>query len=113
MTARDALGVVVGAIVGATARWTLAEAVDADAALLLVNIVGCLVIGWALATHRGAWLTAGLCGALTSFSALALQVAVLLDQSSYGSAGAWLLATIVGCGLAFLLGRRVAAGHAS
>lgn len=113
MTARDALGVVVGAIGGATLRWSLATAIEASAALLVVNVVGCLVIGWALATRRGAWLTAGLCGALTSFSALALQLAVLLDESSYGCAVAWLAATVVGCGLAFAVGRRVAAGMAS
>ncbi len=108
MTAREPVGVVVGAIVGAGARWALGEVIDPDAALLVVNVVGCLVIGWALGAGHGAWLTAGLCGSLTSFSALALQIAVLLDGSSYGAAVGWLGATVMGCGFAFAGGTHAA-----
>lgn len=106
MTARDLLGVVLGAMIGAASRWVLGDLVGTRAGLLVANVLGCLVIG--VATTRrdpSPWLTAGWCGALTSFSALALQLASDLDSSRGGSAVGLLAGTISGCAVAFLLGR--------
>jgi fluoride ion exporter CrcB/FEX len=106
MTARDLTGVVVGAVVGATMRWLLGELLGGDGGLLVANIVGCAVIGWATTrSNPGPWLTAGWCGALTSFSALSLQLASQLDGGDPGRATLWLAVTLVGCAAGFSTGR--------
>ncbi|MDG2114944.1 MAG: CrcB family protein [Actinomycetota bacterium] len=111
MTARDVSGVVLGAGLGALGRWGLGEIAGDRAGLLLANIIGCLIIS--VATTRPdprPWITAGWCGALTSFSGLALQVAAELDATNVGAA-AWLLAgTAACCAGAFWVGRRLI-GH--
>lgn len=107
MTARHGVGVVIGALGGAAARWGSAEVVGPRPGLLLVNIVGCAVMGWALGHGVGAWLTAGTCGALTSFSALALQLAQDLDAGDVGPLVLWLVLTVVGCWVGFTVGRHL------
>ena len=47
----------------------------------------------------------GFCGALTSMSALALQLAQRLNTGEVGAAGAWLGLTIAACTAAFIGGR--------
>ncbi|WP_420625340.1 fluoride efflux transporter FluC [Candidatus Poriferisodalis sp.] len=129
MGRRIALTVAVAGIVGAAGRWAVATQIHDDWALLVVNVVGCGLIGWAVArAERGyaqgrprpgshgtpgspavpsPWLAAGFCGALTSMSALALQLARLLDEGRVGSAGAWLGLTVAACTGAFITGRAV------
>ncbi|WP_419551279.1 fluoride efflux transporter FluC [Candidatus Poriferisodalis sp.] len=129
MRRRIAWTVAVAGIVGAAGRWAVATQIHDDWALLVVNVVGCGLIGWAVAragrshaqghprlgsrsTPRSPaapspWLTAGFCGALTSMSALALQLARLLDDGRVGSAGAWLGLTVAACTGAFITGRAV------
>ncbi|WP_419921502.1 fluoride efflux transporter FluC [Candidatus Poriferisodalis sp.] len=127
MRRRIAWTVAVAGIVGAAGRWAVATRINDDWALLVVNVVGCGLIGWALA-HAGRsqaqghprpgsrgtpgspaapspWLAAGFCGALTSMSTLALQLARLLDDGRVGSAGAWLGLTVAACTAAFIAGR--------
>ena len=106
MTPRHALGVVIGGVIGAVGRWGFGELMGANPGLLVANALGCLVLGWAVAAGQGPWLTAGACGALTSFSALALQLAVDLDQTRYVAATSWLVVTVVLCTGAFRLGRQ-------
>ena len=114
MTSRDLVGVVVGATAGASGRWALGEIVGVRPGLLLANVVGCLVIGWAARRGTGPWLTAGWCGALTSFSALSVQLARDLDNGSIVRLTVWLAVTTAGCALAFGVGTRSAAiGRAS
>ena len=119
---RIVAAVVAAGVVGAAARWALATGLDDDWALLIANVIGCGIVGWVsarderarIAQHRTAtraqptpspWLAAGFCGALTSMSALALQLAAYLDDGRLGTACAWLGLTIVTCTAAFVSGR--------
>ena len=125
MTLRTAGAVAIAGVIGAAARWASTARLDGAWALLAANAVGCALIGWAAAHHermrhlsqRGGtsgghapspWLAAGFCGALTSMSALALQLASYLDDGRVGTAFAWLGLTIAACTLAFVAGRIVA-----
>jgi fluoride exporter len=78
-----ALLVVLGAAVGAPARFHLATRLDGrfPAGTLAVNVVGSLLLGWfsarGLDEHAWALLGVGFCGALTTYSAFAVQVAHL------------------------------------
>ena len=124
MVRRVAATVAAAGIVGAGIRWGVATQVNENWALFIVNVIGCGVVGWATARHEGIrlhrharygpspaggreagpspWLTAGFCGALTSMSALALQLAQHLDDGRIGTAGAWLGLTIAACTAAFV-----------
>ncbi len=108
-------------------RWGIAARLDDNWALLIVNVIGCGVVGWATARHeqtrhrglvqpgmgsrsRGIagpspGLTVGFCGALTSMSALALQLARHLDDGRVATAGAWLGLTAAACTAAFVMSR--------
>ncbi len=125
MTLRTTAAVAVAGGAGAAARWALTTPLDEAWALLAANVVGCALVGWATARdervrhllHRpraglgpapSPWLAAGFCGALTSMSALALQLATYLDNGRVGTAFAWLGLTITACTLAFVAGRMVA-----
>ena len=130
MRRRIAVTVAMAGIVGTAGRWVVATRINDDWALLVVNVVGCGLIGWAVARagrlhaqrhprpgSHGApgspavpspWLTAGFCGALTSMSALALQLARLLDDGRVGTAGAWLGLTVAACTAAYVAGRAAA-----
>ena len=124
MRGRVAVAVAAAGIVGAAVRWSAAAQIDDGWALLVVNVIGCGVIGWATARHErprhrrpaparigstsptdagpSPALTAGFCGALTSMSALALQLARHLDEGRIATAGAWLALTLAACTAAFV-----------
>ena len=77
--------------------------------LLVVNVIGCAVMGWAITCAAARpWLTAGWCGALTSYSALAVDTARTLDAGEWVTAVGWLLATTGLAALAFGVGRQMA-----
>ena len=126
MQLRVVAAVAAAGVIGAAGRWALTTGLDSDWALLIANIVGCGVVGWVTARHErtrrsqrraaagtvpapSPWLAAGFCGALTSMSALALQLAAYLDDGRVGTAFAWLGLTIVACTAAFVSGRSVVA----
>lgn len=133
MQRRIVVAVAAAGACGAALRWGIATQLDGDWALLVANIVGCGVIGWATArqhaNHRrvgprqfstrsprqadvgSPWLTAGFCGALTSMSALALQLATHLNDGRVGNAAAWLGLTIAACTSAFVAGRAAVLIH--
>ena len=130
MTLRAAGAVAIAGVIGAAVRWAASTQLDGAWALLTANVVGCAVVGWAAArhermrhlSHRGGtsgrhapspWLAAGFCGALTSMSALALQLASYLDDGRVGTAFAWLGLTIAACTLAFVAGRTVVIARAA
>lgn len=130
MSLRVAATVAAAGIVGAAARWSIAARLDDNWALLIVNVGGCGIVGWASARHerhrqrrpvrRGIdsayrrvvgpspGLTVGFCGALTSMSALALQLARHLDDGRIATAGAWLGLTAAACTAAFVMSRLAA-----
>ena len=127
MSSKALAAVALAGIVGAGARWGAATQIGEDWALLIVNVAGCAIIGWATArrrriggprmgpavaarvSHGGLdstpWLTVGFCGALTSMSALALQLAQHLTDGRAGAAGAWLGLTVIACTTAFVMSR--------
>lgn len=125
MTRRTLAAVAIAGVIGAAVRWAASTQLDGAWALLAANVAGCAVVGWVTTRHermrrllrRGGtglgpapspWLAAGFCGALTSMSALALQLATYLDGGRVGTAFAWLGLTIAACTLAFVTGRTVA-----
>jgi CrcB protein len=71
---------------------------------LLVNILGCLVMGilielMALKLNVGnemrAFLTTGILGGFTTFSAFSLDFALLVERKSYGLAGAYAAGSVL------------------
>lgn len=127
MRLRIAATVAIAGVAGAAVRWALTTGLDSEWALFVANVVGCSVVGWATARHERALhsrpagtgigsvgrndagpsvgLTIGFCGALTSMSALALQLARHLDHGRFATAGAWLGLTIAACTAAFVASR--------
>jgi CrcB protein len=85
---RELAAVFAGGTAGALARAGVAEALPHDPghwpwATLLVNIAGAALLGLVLAGSDGGYrrplLGAGFCGALTTFSALQLELLEMLD----------------------------------
>lgn len=117
---RSSLAVAAGAVVGASLRWWIAELLATDGfpwATLLVNVVGCALIGWcAFALRRGtpAWyavVTGGL-GALTTMSAFAAETRALAADGRGAAAVLYVLVSTVG-GLTAASGARRRAERAS
>jgi len=116
---RSALLVAAGAAAGALARWQVAEWVGTDPGRLpwetvLVNLIGCLLIGLAAARLEPGsdrWLigVTGVLGGFTTFSAFANETRSLLDADRTGIALAYLAITLVGGLVAVAAGRRVRA----
>ena len=112
-----------GGCVGGYARYAVNLAWDAPrsgfpVATLAVNVVGALVLGLVVVVatdirpHRylRPLLGTGFCGALTTFAAVVVALAQLLDSGRYAVAIAYLGATVGSGLLAVVLGR--AAGRA-
>jgi len=105
---RELAAIFAGGFVGALARVALGEALPADPgawpwATFLVNVAGALMLGWVAAhvreRRRTALLGTGFCGALTTFSALQLELLLMLDGAHYALAAAYAL-TSVAAGIA-------------
>ena len=123
MRSDDLLGlaaVFAGGTVGTLARLGLLEAFPVSGrafpwATFVANVAGALVLGVVVSRGHGrhAFLGAGLCGALTTFSTFQLELLELLDGGSAGLAAGYATASLA-CGLAaaaagVALGRRVEA----
>jgi CrcB protein len=108
--------VAVGAAGGATMRWAVTEIVAHDVtSLLVVNTAGALLLGVLLArTGRGPGeatrllVGVGFCGALTTFSSLAVDLAARLDDGRPAGALAVLVASLVLGVAAVRVGARLA-----
>ncbi|MFV0316957.1 MAG: fluoride efflux transporter FluC [Microthrixaceae bacterium] len=130
MRRRTASAIVLGAIVGAALRWAVSRWAGPggiDPALLAVNTAGAALLGYvATATTVGprsgttrpwparveelpALLGAGLCGALTTWSSLALRTAEQFRAGPLLSPSLWLSSNVV-LGLAAAFGGRAVAG---
>ena len=103
-----------GGTLGALARVGLAEAAPHGAgewpwATFAVNMAGALLLGYFVARLRDhpedslthPFLTTGICGTLTTFSALQLELFELVDGGYLGLASAYVAATLV-VGYAFV-----------
>jgi len=91
-------------------RIGVAQALPASAgrwpwATLAVNIAGALMLGYfvtrlqerlPVSTLRRPLLGTGLCGALTTFSTVQIELLRMADHHSYGLAAGYLLASVLG-----------------
>lgn len=116
MRSQTAAAVVIGGVAGAILRWGLIESVDNGGdwpwATLVANVVGCLALGllvgrFGSVLHSGLLVgaTTGFCGALTTFSSFAVELAELLRSDHWTLFGVYLLISVLAGGLAFLAGR--------
>lgn len=104
------LAVAAGSAAGGVARYLLTEAVQLRTGAtfpfgtLLVNIVGCFALGFitqaVLQQHDAsprlrAFLTVGLCGGFTTFSAFSLETVRLLEEGDVARASGYIGASVV------------------
>jgi len=109
VTARLA-AVFAGGAAGTLARAGVAEALPSPWATLVVNLLGCALLGYVVVAlpARRPLLGTGLCGGLTTFSTLQLEALELLDRTHVPSAVALLAGSGLGGLLALEAGRRLA-----
>jgi CrcB protein len=119
---RELISIFVGGFAGALARAGLAQlAPESPSAwpwtTFVVNIVGALLLGYfatrlqerlPLSTYQRPLIGTGLCGALTTFSTLQLEVLHMLDHSEYDLACAYVLSSIAAGTMAILAAQAVA-----
>jgi CrcB protein len=102
---RELAAIFAGGTLGALARTGLAEAAPhAPAAwpwaTFSVNLLGALVLGWTVArlppqSYGRPFLGIGVCGALTTFSTLQLELLRMLDADRWGLALAYAAVSLV------------------
>ena len=112
MNWQHAAAVFVGGGTGAVCRYLLGAAVghwfgtQFPWGTLVVNLLGCLVMGMMVGLFALAWspvpwvrafLTVGVLGGFTTFSAFAADVLLLSDRAAPLSAVAYAAATLFGC----------------
>ncbi|SDF67528.1 CrcB protein [Blastococcus fimeti] len=112
------LAAALGGALGALGRWGIAEALPRDAdgwpwATLLVNLVGCLVLGLLIGalfarSPDSPWLRpflgTGVLGGFTTFSAFAVETVQLTDAGRPGLAAAYVAVSVAGGVAASALG---------
>ena len=105
---REIAAIAVGGALGAVARTALADAVPhaADAwpwATFVVNLAGAFLLGYAvvrlqerlpLSAYRRPFLGTGLCGALTTFSTMQIELIQMIDAHAYLLAAAYALVSV-------------------
>jgi CrcB protein len=110
-----------GGALGALARWGVAEAVPGEPgawpwATLLVNLLGCLVLGFLIGRvfDRSAgppwlrpFLATGVLGGFTTYSAFAVETVQLAEAGRVGPAAGYVLASVAGGVLAAAVGQRL------
>lgn len=105
-------------MVGASARWGLVELAGDTTwpwAVLVANLAGCAVLGfvvgrfWGRLTATSAYVgvTTGFCGALTTFSSFAVDLAVFLDDGRVGAFVTYLAVSLAAGVAVFVAGNRL------
>lgn len=105
---RQFAAIFAGGFVGALARAVLAETISTGQAwpwaTFVVNIVGAFALGYfttrlqerlPLSAYRRPLLGTGLCGALTTFSTMQLELLRMLDRDQIALAAGYAVASIV------------------
>lgn len=107
---RELLAIFAGGIAGALARVALSRLPVAGAPswpwiTLAVNLGGAFALGYfvtrlqerlPLSTYRRAALGTGLCGALTTFSTMQVELLRMIDAARWGEAAAYAAVSLVG-----------------
>jgi fluoride exporter len=107
--ARELAAIFAGGFLGAVARAGLVEALPHDAGqwpwpTFLVNLAGAFALGYfatrlqerlPLSSYRRPFLGTGLCGALTTFSTMQLELLRMLDGRHLGLAVAYAVTSLV------------------
>src|SRR5690242_9814117 len=105
---RELAAILAGGAVGALLRTGLSQAFSSDAGgwpwvTFAVNVVGAFALGYfvtrlqerlPLSAYRRPLLGTGFCGALTTFSTVQVEVLGMLDAHRYGTALAYVAATV-------------------
>lgn len=113
---RELAAVFAGGFLGALLRYGLDEGLAADPgswpwATFIVNVMGAFLLGYfatrlqerlPLSAYRRPFLATGLCGALTTFSTVQLELLRMLDRSELALAAAYVAASL-GAGFAAVL----------
>ena len=105
---RELAAIFVGGVIGALARLGLIEALapapgEWPWATFIANVVGALALGYfttrlqerlPLSAYRRPFLGTGLCGALTTFSTMQLELLEMLDHGEGGLAAGYAAASL-------------------
>jgi CrcB protein len=105
---RELAAIVLGGVLGALARFGLIEALAPAPGewpwpTFVANVVGALALGYfttrlqerlPLSAYRRPFLGTGLCGALTTFSTMQLELLEMLDHGDGGLAAAYATASL-------------------
>jgi CrcB protein len=105
---RELAAIFAGGFIGAVARAGLVEALPPENAqwpwaTFIVNVAGAFALGYFTtrlqerlpqSSYRRPFLGTGLCGALTTFSAMQFELLGMLDGAHYGLAAAYALVSI-------------------
>ena len=113
-------GILIGGVLGSALRWAaieLGDAADYEPAKVLigVNALGCFVLGLVVARWpdandpRRLAVGLGFAGGLTTFSALAVEVAAGIHVSDYSPLAASVPVQLLAGVVFFLVGRKAAA----
>jgi CrcB protein len=106
---RELTAIFAGGFIGAVARAVVVELLPSDPgswpwATFAVNVTGAFLLGWfvtrlqerlPLSAYRRPFLGTGVCGALTTFSTMQLELLQMIDAARYGMAAAYAAVSIV------------------
>jgi fluoride exporter len=109
LDARELGAIFAGGFLGAAARAEIAELLPADAggwpwATLLVNVLGAFLLGYfvtrlqerlPLSAYRRPFLGTGVCGGLTTFSTMQVELLRMLDAGRVGLAAAYAIVSVL------------------
>src|SRR5205814_10655725 len=107
---RELTAIFVGGFIGAVARAEVVQALPASAGswpwgTFQVNIAGAFLLGYSatrlqerlpLSAYRRPFLGTGVCGALTTFSTMQLELLRMVDDRHLGLAAAYAIVSVVG-----------------
>ena len=107
--ARELAAIFAGGAIGTTVRaafatWMPSSSTHWPTVTFAVNVVGAFLLGYVatrlqerlpLSSYRRPLLGTGLCGGLTTFSTMQLEIVRMLDGGAYVLAGAYIFASIV------------------
>ncbi len=112
------LAVACGGALGAVGRYLISSFMQTVAGnafpwgTLTVNVLGCAIVGalvtvlaniWSPTQEIRAFLTVGMMGALTTFSAFSLEVVLMIERAQWVMAAGYVAASVILCVAAILL----------